>query len=152
MKTLKHIALLLLTLVTLSSCEENDDNLYQENWFAKDFEIRSSDWKLVGEPNDIYSYYECVVSGIPLNTSYYDGIVTAYMYFDYDSKYEVQAPLPYTEYIVETNAGGEEVNYSIQYSYDVKSDNTIAFKAYVSDYYTGYFHPGTQYFRVAIIW
>lgn len=152
MKALKHIALLFITLATLSACEDNND-IYEENWYHDDFEIRSNEWQLVGNPNEIYSYYECIYDGIPLRDSYYNGVVTAYMYFDFGTKYEVQTPLPYTEYIVEKDKNtGEEIRYSIQYSYDVKPDGTIAFKAYVSDYYTGLFNPGTQHFRVAIIW
>lgn len=151
MKTLRHLTLLFIALITLSACEE--DNTYEERWYVDNFEVKSSDWTLIGDPNDVYSYYECVYTGIPLNVSYYKGIVTAYMYFDFDTKYEVQTPLPYTEYIIETDKKtGEEIRYEVQYSYDVKDDNSIAFKAYVSDYYTGYFNPGTQYFRVAIIW
>lgn len=148
MKTLRHIALLFITLATLTACEENT---YEETLYTRDFEVKSNHWQLIGEPNDVYSYYEYVYSGVPLDISYYKGIVTAYLYFDYGSKYEVQTPLPYTEYIVE-EINGKEVHYSIQYTYDVKADNTIAFKAYVSDYYTNDFNPGTQTFRVAIIW
>lgn len=150
MKMLKNIALFIITLVTLSACNED---IYEEQWFVDDFEIKGSHWQLVGDPDEIGSYYEYIFDRIPLNVSYYDGIVTAYIYFDYDSKYEVQTPLPYTEYHVATDPNtGQEIKYSIQYSYDVKADGTVAFKAHVSDYYTSLFNPGTQYFRVAIIW
>ena len=147
MKTLKHIALLFITLATLTACED----YYEETLYSDDFEVRSNHWQLIGDPNEVGSYYEYVHTGVPLNTSYYEGVVTAYLYLDYGTKYEVQTPLPYTEYIVE-KINGKEFHYSIHYTYDVKADNTIAFKAYVSDYYTGDFNPGTQYFRVAIIW
>lgn len=151
MKALKHITLLFMALVTITSCT-TDDDIYEETWFVKDFEIQSNHWRLVGDLNDIDSYYEYIFDKIPLNVSYYDGIVTAYMYFGFNTPGAVQTPLPYTEYKVAYDANDNEIYYSIQYSYDVKADGTIAFKAHISDYYTGDFNPGTQYFRVAIIW
>lgn len=150
MKGLKFIAVAIVLLTAFTAC--NDDNVYEEKWYVQDFEVVSSDWRLVGQPGEVGSYYEYVFDKVPLEVSYYQGIVTAYMYFNYKGNNEVQTPLPYTEYYVETNTANEEVNYSIQYSYDVMADGRIAFRAIVSDYYTQYFNPGTQYFRVAIIW
>jgi hypothetical protein len=48
--------------------------------------------------------------------------------------------------------GGGEKYYSIQYSYDIAKDGTIALKVHVSDYMTSLFRPDTERFRVAIIY
>ena len=151
MKALKHIALLFIALITISSCDNNDD-IYEETWFVKDFEVKSNHWELIGNPDAEGSYYQYVFNGIPAGVPYYDGITTAYLYFGYKTTSEVQTPLPFTEYLIGEDLNGNEVFYSVQYSYDVKADGTIAFKAHVSDYYTASINPGTQVFRVAIIW
>lgn len=156
MKILKHITLSIFILIAASSCtkeyyEEYYNDVYEESWHVKEFEILSNHWKLVGEPDQIGSYYEYIFDKVPLEVSYYDGVVTAYIFFDYKSKNETQTPLPYTEYLIDATSG-EEINYSVQYSYYVKANGTIAFTAHVSDYYTSLFNPGTQYFRLAIVW
>lgn len=150
MKVLKSIGIILLALITFNSCEEDVDN-YHEQWYVDEFKIEPNQWKLVGEPDEIGSYYECVFSGLPLHDSYYDGIVTAYMYSDYGTKHEVQAPLPYTIFYID-NVGGYEEKVSLQFSYEVRADGKIAFKAHVNDYFTSLFRPETIYFKVAIIW
>lgn len=150
MKALKHIALLFIALITVSSCD--NDDIYEETWFVKDFEVKSNHWELIGRPDQEGSYYQYVFNGIPGGVPYYDGITTAYLYFGFGTSSEVQTPLPYTEYLIGDDGNGNEVFYSIQYSYDVKADGTIAFKAHVSDYYTASINPGTQVFRVAIVW
>lgn len=151
MKALKNTLALLITLFAATSCEVND--VYEEEWYVEEFKIFNSDWQLVGTPDEIGSYYEYVFYQVPLEVSYHKGVVTAYLFFNYGTKDEVQVPLPYTEYMVDIDPNtNQEIHYSIQYSYDVKADGSIAFKAYVSDYYTKLFNPGTQHFRVAIIW
>jgi len=146
MKALKHIALLCIALAIISSCtDEHYTNVYEEDWFVDEFEVSNNHWNPVGGQNP---YFEYVFDKIPLEVSYYKGIVTAYIYFDYKTQKEIQTPLPYTEYRYDS---ANDVYYAVQYSYDVKADGTIAFKVHVSDYYLDGFNPGTQYFRVAII-
>ncbi len=148
MKALKPISLLFITLIALSSCYRDNEDV----WFVDEFQVESRHWQLVGGVDQEDSYYEYIFDRIPDGEPYYEGIVTAYMYLDYNTDYEVQTPLPYTEYRLGTDGHGNDVYYSIHFTYDVKADGTIAFKAYVSDHYTGSFNPGTQTFRVAILW
>jgi hypothetical protein len=155
MKTIKFIAVAVLSLVILSSCTEGSNRDYdqnidtgQPNWYTENLEVKTSDWRRVGHEDEIGSYYEYVFSGFP----YEDGIISVYMYQNFGTPSEIQIPLPYTYYGVDILGNGEEVSYSIQYSYDIATDGTIAFKVHVSDYYTSLFHPGTELFRVAIIW
>jgi hypothetical protein len=129
------------------SCQIDDTP--DTNWYTENLEVKERDWKLKGgEFNEIGSYYECVFYNVP----YVDGVISVYMYNDFGTSAEVQIPLPYTVYGVEDAGDGSEIYYSIQYSYDIAVDGTIAFKVYVSDYMTGLFHPGTETFRVAIVW
>lgn len=153
MKAMKFFAASLFFLTALTACtvEEyyTDD---KEEWYLEDFTIKSYDWTLVNGKNQIGSYFEYVFDKIPLDDSYYDGIVTAYTYKKYGTRDEEQVPLPYTEYHVDTNEWGDDIYYSVQYSYDVRKDGTISFKIYISDYFTGDFYPDTRPFRVAIVW
>ena len=156
MKTIKFIALAIFSLAALNSCTEGDsrdpyyDDGNQEQWYTEILEVKYEDWKLVGNYNEIGSYYEYVFNGFP----YVDGIINVYMYVDYDTSKEIQIPLPYTEYRVEVLGNGDELHYSIQYSYDIAKDGTIAFKIYISNYMTASLERLllTEHFRVAIIY
>jgi len=148
MKALKFTAIAVLAIMMFSSCTEEKyypADVYEETWYYDNFEILGRDWKLVGEAGTRGSYFEYIFDKVPLEVSYEIGIVTAYMYFDYKTAFEVQTPLPCKELY-------SAPNYDIIYTYDVKDDGTIAFKAYISNDRTDVYKPGTKYFRVAIIW
>ncbi|MDR1340778.1 MAG: hypothetical protein LBK58_12105 [Prevotellaceae bacterium] len=152
MKTIKYIAVAIFSLAVFNSCTDST-NLPPEdfdvpNWYTENLEVKASDWKLVGGIDEIDSYYEYIFDNFP----YVDGIVSVYMYQNFDKNTELQIPLPYTSYEVDILDNGEEVYYSIQYSYDIARDGSIALKVHVSDYFTGLFRPDTEVFRVAIIW
>lgn len=152
MKALRNISLLIIALITISSCTEEKyypSDVYQESWYVDEFQVMNNHWRLVGNPGEINSYYQYEYSGLPLSESYYKGVVTAYLYFGYETSNEAQTPLPYTEYKYDADA---DEYYSIQYTYDVKPNGQIIFYAYVSDFYTNLFEPGTQTFRVAIVY
>ncbi|MDR1595192.1 MAG: hypothetical protein LBS43_12040 [Prevotellaceae bacterium] len=154
MKTIKLIAFAIFSFAVLNSCTDgtSDDPYYdetnQERWYTEKLEVRAGDWELIGLEDEIGSYYQYIFDGFP----YVDGIINVYMYQNYGTNSEMQLPLPYTHYGVDIKDNGEEVPYSIQYSYDIAKDGTIALKVYVSDYYTSLFRPGTEHFRVAIIY
>ncbi|MDR1129822.1 MAG: hypothetical protein LBK96_02450 [Prevotellaceae bacterium] len=152
MKTIKFIAVAILSLAVFNSCTENTnlppENFDVPNWHTENLEVKARDWKLVGGLDEIDSYYEYIFDNFP----YVDGIVSVYMYQDFGKNTELQLPLPYTYYGVEILENGEEKYYSIQYSYDIARDGTIALKVHVSDYLTSLFRPDTEHFRVAIVW
>ncbi|MDR0385927.1 MAG: hypothetical protein LBH60_07605 [Prevotellaceae bacterium] len=153
MKTVKLIIVAIFSFAILNSCTDNSysDNSYSDNdpkWFTQNLEVKAGDWKHVGKDDEIGSYYEYVFDGFP----YVDGIINVYLYQNFGARSETQTPLPYTYYGVEVLENGKENYYSIQYSYDIAIDGTIALKIHVSDYYTSLFDPGTEYFRVAITW
>ncbi|MDR2383981.1 MAG: hypothetical protein LBD76_08895 [Prevotellaceae bacterium] len=154
MKTVKLIALAIFSLAVLNSCtEENQGDPYYdyenpEKWYTENLTVKAVDWKLVGRVDEIDSYYEYIFDGFP----YTDGIINVYMYQNYGTNSEIQVPLPYTQYKVEILDDNSEIYYSVQYSYDIAKDGTIALKIYISDYYTGAFATSTEYFRVAIIY
>jgi hypothetical protein len=146
MKTVKSIAVAIFTLATLSSCSNGQDS--NEAWYNENLEVMEEDWVLVGKEDEIGTHFEYIFDDFP----YVNGIVTVYMYRDFGSRWEKQVPLPYTEYGIDFLDDGREKDYSIQYSYDIGLNGTITLKVYVSDYRTLGFSPGTQHFRVAIIW
>ncbi|MDR0724736.1 MAG: hypothetical protein LBF59_01830 [Prevotellaceae bacterium] len=156
MKTVKFIALAIFALAMLNSCTEGDsrdpyyDEEYHETWYTEILEVRAGDWKLRGGVNDIGSYYEYIFPDFP----YADGIINVYMYTDFGTSSETQIPLPYTDYRVDVLGNGDEDHYSVQYSYDIAKDGTIAFKIYISNYMTEHLERLllTEHFRVAIIY
>jgi hypothetical protein len=146
MKTIKFIALVIFAFVVLNSCIDGDSCTCPEpeNWYSKIFEAKADKWVLVECSNEPGPYYEYIFDNLP----YVDGIISVYMFIDYNKPSEIQLPLPYTEYGVDMNSGP----YSVQYSYDIQKNGTIAFKIYVSDYKTGLLELLTEYFRVTIVY
>jgi len=147
MKTFKFIAISFIAIAFFYSCtiNEHPSDVYEESWYVEEFTVKN--WKLVGAPDAPGSYFEYVYANIPLDPAYFDGIITAYIYENYDTPAERQLPLPHTYYELDNN-----VPYSVQYTYELRPNNTIAFKVYVSDYYTAGFNPGIITFRLTIIW
>jgi hypothetical protein len=144
MKTIKLIVLAMFSAAIFNSCTIEN----QEKWYTDILEVNSRHWVLVGNLNEIGSYYEYIFDGFP----YSDGIVSVYIYENFGTTDELQIPLPYTYYGIDILDDGTEQHYSIQYSYDIAADGTIALKVHISDYMTELFRPGTEYFRVAIIY
>ena len=140
MKKLKFIAIAIISLVAFSSCTEENP----EEWYVENFEILSENWELIGRPDEVGSYYQYIFDKIPLNVSFHDGIITAYLYLDNG----VQTPLPY----IESALNSVNELYTLRFSYDIATDNTIAFKVHVNDDWTGRIRPGTERFRLAMIW
>ncbi|MDR2652333.1 MAG: hypothetical protein LBC68_08495 [Prevotellaceae bacterium] len=145
MKTIKLIAFALFSFAVLNSCTVNDNN--SERWYNEVIEV--GEWTLVGDPNEIGSYYESIWDGFP----YIDGVINVYMYQDYGTNKEIQIPLPYTFYGIDVDPiTKEEYHYSIQYSYDIAIDGSIAFKIHVSDYITNTIPILREFFRVVIVY
>jgi hypothetical protein len=146
MKTVKLIALAILSFAVLNSCT---DDTNQERWYTEKLEVRAGDWLLKGaDLNQPGSYYEYVFDGFP----YTDGIINVYLYQNYGKRDEIQMPLPCTFYEIDVDDEGNRIPYSIQYSYDIAQDGTIALKIHVSDYLTGLLDLYDELFRVAIIY
>ncbi|MDR0384650.1 MAG: hypothetical protein LBH60_01080 [Prevotellaceae bacterium] len=152
MKIIKMLVFAIFLLATSNSCMDDPSNPHLDppsnNWHTENLEVKAMDWKLSGPENGIGSYYEYIFYGFP----YVDGIINVYLYQNFSQSNEVQIPLPYTYYGVEVMENGQESYYSIQYSYDIAVDGSIALKIHLSDYLTSTFRPGTEYFRVAITW
>ncbi|MDR1582421.1 MAG: hypothetical protein LBS55_04045 [Prevotellaceae bacterium] len=149
MRTIKLIVFAIFSfaiLNILNSCSGDSNN--PEKWHAEDLKVLAKDWILVGPEDEIGSYYEYIFDNFP----YVDGIINVYMYENFGTEWEKQFPLPYTHYGVDILGNNNERPYSIQYSYDIAVDGTIALKVHISDYYTSLFKPGTTYFRVAVIY
>jgi hypothetical protein len=154
MKTIKLIALAICLLTMLGSCTKADEprdpypDEIPEIWDNAILDVDSEHWRLVGNPNEIGSYYEYTFTGFP----YTDGIVSVYLYEYPGDPKERQLPLPLTDYIVEIFNDGSELHYSIQYSYEIAKNGVITLKVFRSDFMTGHFRPVTLKFRVAIIY
>ena len=162
MKTLKLIAPLVCILMLVSSCtkeEYYEDNGYKGNWFATEVTVPYDKWELVGKPDEIGSFYIYEVYIKELDTKYYndaapyyDGVISVAMYQNYKQSNEIQFPLPHIIYGVGYDPKGDEVYYSVQYSYDLQANGKIAFKIYVSDYLTNGFSLETKTFKISASW
>jgi hypothetical protein len=152
MKTIKLIIITIFLLVIVNSCTLAGDTYYEnpERWYTETFEVYAEDWVLIGRGDEIGSYYQCVFDDFP----YVDGIINVYMYQNFGTPAEIQVQLPYIQYEVEILEDGSRNPYSIQYSYDIAQDGTIAFKIHVNDYWTKSLAAilRTEYFRVTIIY
>ncbi len=113
-------------------------------WKNIDFTITRDMWQLVGDVDEIGSYYSRVFD-IPELTEaiYFDGGVLAYYRYTNNRGIEVQTPLPFTWYNIYLKEGVEQP-YSVQFSYDVTPTvtgsggfpGTIEFKVTFSDFVT----------------
>jgi hypothetical protein len=153
MKTIKFVVFAIFASVVFNACNVEDSGEdctcpAPEKWYTEILEVKATDWDPIGPKDEIGSYYEYVFNGFP----YVDGIINVYMFINYGTSAEIQVPLPYTEYGVDILEDDREKDYSIQYSYDIAKDGTIAFKIYISDYLTSFIPLYTEYFRVAIIY
>ena len=136
---------ILMAMIGLAACEgpmgpagrDGRDGIDGEvtYWKVIDYAIPRNAWELIGNPDDIGSYFY-YVSDVPELTQaiYNDGAIVCYYRYRDDFGDNVQTPLPYTYYdiIVE---GGVEFPFSVQYSYDVMP-GSIAFKVVFSDFCT----------------
>ena len=124
----------------------------ETKWWIKDFTIAKSNWELVGNPNDIGSYFRCIYNVPEITRDIYnDGAIIAYYRYVDDFGDEVQTVLPYTYYdiVVDNN---NESPYCVQYSYDT-TVGSIAFKLVFSDFYTReYGPPSSCKFRLVLIY
>ena len=135
---------------TKETCKCKKDDLTQ--WKIVDFAVTRSMWELVGIPNDIGSYYYYVADVPELtNRIYNDGLFMCYYLFIDDSGYNVQTPLPFTNYdiILEDD---REFPWSVHFSFDVMP-GSIAFKIVFSDFYTDDWNPPARCdFRLVMIY
>ena len=122
--------------------------------FEEEFSIKANDWNLYSdEPNMIGSYYYYVFD-VPQITQkiYKDGLVICYYRYIDEFGDEVTTILPYTFYHIDFNQFGEELPYSIQYSYDI-TPGSIAFKVVFSDFYTAENKPpATCLFKMFVLY
>ncbi|MDR3094960.1 MAG: hypothetical protein LBU62_10035 [Bacteroidales bacterium] len=117
------------------------------------FTILGNAWELIGGPNEIGSYYSCLVEFPELDDVIYnEGIIVCY-YEHLDELGDlVLSPMPYSTYDMYTNDRDEEVQVSINYSYTVSS-GYIEFRLAYSDFYTSDFPPPSKcFFRVSVVY
>ncbi len=114
------------------------------------YTVRDVEWELVGDPDQIGSYYQHVFDEPFLTPDIYEyGTFIGYM-FDKINGSEVQTGLPYTIYDIEVTNEGERP-FSVQYMC-AATPGTIAFKVVFSDFYTEQYAPSTCNFRVMYMW
>ena len=117
-------------------------------WWNIEYEIKQSDWVLVGLPGAVGSYYKCIFDVDELTEDiYYDGAIISYYQFVDDAGDWVQTALPYTYYGRDNPQG----DFSVQYSYDV-TVKSIAFKVAYSDFQTQLPPPESCIFKLTLLY
>ncbi len=144
---MKKILFLLLTVCSLVACDKN----YYETGYSQSqivtFTIYAEDWQLVGDPNEINSYYTYIFNTREITSDiYYNGSVTGYLVQDEGTNNEVQTPLPYVLHL------GDDVNpfWTETYTFDFMP-GSIAFYVRYSDFATQVVPP-TCTFRMVLRW
>jgi hypothetical protein len=144
---MKKVLVLFAVLAGMASCGDNGSVTPDVTlWYT----VLERDWTLVGGPDDIGSYYECVFDVPRLSENVYNnGLV--FVYYEYnDNGTWVLTPLPYTYYDIIVSRG-IEYPYAAAYSYDI-TPGTIAFRLTYSDFLTGqYAPPASSKFRLTLV-
>ena len=133
-------------------------NAEPTQWWIKDITVAKSSWQLVGgAPDDIGSYFRCVIN-VPEITKdiYNDGAIICYYLYKDEFGDDVQTVLPYTYYDISIRQNiygdNDEFPYSVQFSFDT-TPGSIAFKLVFSDFYTKDFGPPpTCKFKLVLIY
>lgn len=116
------------------------------NWYITSFTINENEWELVGEPNELNSYY---VVDKPLKELtkriYESGTVVAYI----ETVKGMKNGLPYVLHLgVEGNLG--ELLWTQTYDFDFYPGG-VGFHVTYSDFETN-IRPGTETFHVVVMW
>ena len=127
-------------------------------WWNFDCEIKPNMWTLIGNRNEIGSYYQCNFEVPELTQDIYlDGAIIAYYRYLNEKEVEVQSPLPFTLYDILVQ-NGIEYPYAMQFSYEVMptvgtSPGIITFKLTFSDFLTEIVPPvNPVLFRLTLIY
>jgi hypothetical protein len=157
---MKRVLILLITALTLSSCQGpagrdgldgKDGKDGSVNWFISNVTVNSTQWQLVsdGGQNALNSYFRAEVS-IPELTEfvYENGNVFCYMFQNVDGV-EVQTLLPFTVPYGESN-GELEYLWTETYACDFAVGSVVFYVNY-SDFFTEKRPPSTS-FRIVLNW
>jgi len=128
-------------------------NFEETQWKIVDYTITINMWTLVGEPDEIGSYYYYLDENVPELSQrvYDDGIIMCYYIYVDEFGDEVQTPLPFSAYDIVVDEDWE-FPWSVHFSYDV-TPGSIAFKIVFSDFYTGDWQPPARCkFRLVMIY
>lgn len=119
---------------------------YGSSWFTKSFTINSDEWKLVGKPGELHSYYIADKAFTELTESVYrDGTVVAYL----ETEKGIKNGLPYVLHTGDKDAEGKSL-WTQTYSFDFYPGGIGFYVAY-SDFSTE-FRPQTETFHVVLMW
>lgn len=154
MKKFLYTASILLLAITFAACEGPAGPMGPEgptkDPLSRTIQVGVNQWTLVGAANEIGSYYQSVHNNVIPRDVFDNGMIVVYISLPKDGNVDVFTPLPYTIYGIEQDQHGNEIPYSILYTYDVGSDGSIAFKMYVSDYFTSNITLSPQTFFVTM--
>lgn len=116
------------------------------NWFMTSFTINKNDWKLVGNPNDLNSYFYVEKKMKELTKSVYEtGTVLGYI----QSGDNAKNGLPYVLHRGASDSKGEFL-WTQTYDFDF-SEQVVRFYVTYSDFTTSV-KPDREIFHVILIW
>jgi len=148
----KLLRLLMIVVVIGSGCNKDDVPKLKNI----EFSITRGMWELIGEPDEIGSYYYCIIDVPELTSNVCNkGLIQCYYCYVDDFGDEVQTPMPFTFYgmdVYEESGYQWENPWSVHYSYDV-TPGSIAFKIVFSDFLTANWTPPARCtFRLLLVY
>lgn len=149
---MKNLLAIFLMVFLFASCEgpagpPGQDGGITEWWIKEDIKVKSSDWELVYNENKdpIYIYeYRIDDQDMSLYTdTYRKGLITTYMYLDFDDDAEAQTALPNP--VHRRDAKDNSILWTETYSCDYTRDGFLIFKVTFSDFFTDQRPPETHF-------
>ena len=149
---MKNLLAIFLMVFLFASCEgpmgpPGQDGGITEWWIKEEIKVKSSDWELVYNENKdpIYIYeYRIDDQDMSLYTdTYRKGLITTYMYLDFDDDAEAQTALPNS--VHRRDAKDNSILWTETYSCDYTRDGFLIFKVTFSDFFTDQRPPETHF-------
>lgn len=150
---MKNLLAIFLMALLFTSCEGEMGPPGQDGgityWGVEYVEIGSNQWKTSYDSNG-EPYYSCdyKIKDTDFNTyldTYDGGLVTAYMYLDYNTDMEAQTPLPAIVPLRES----DNYQWREYYSYEYTPDGFVIFTVKYSDFVIDQ-KPPTSNFRIVL--
>lgn len=118
-------------------------------WGVEYVEIAPDQWQISEDPNgELYYSYDYKIKDTDFNTyldTYEDGLVTAYMFLDFDTDKEAQTPLPAIVPLRES----DNYQWREYYTYEYTPDGFVIFTVKYSDFVMDT-RPSRSNFRIVL--
>ena len=149
---MKNLLAIFLMVFLFASCEgpmgppgrDGEDGTKTYWIFDKDIPVMSGDWEFVENKGEPFYMYEYKISDEDFDLykdAYDEGLITCYMYLDYNTSKEAQTALPNPVNRLDSENNIWTETYAAEYT----KDGFIIFKVTFSDFFTDQRPPETHF-------